>query len=261
MENKEYTKECPKCKREICYSSKKTLDESIKDNKSCKSCIKKQYFTDDIRKKYSERYKKRYSDLNERKKQSERLVEYYEKLDEKTKKNRIELIKLSYTYDVKKRMSDFQTKRFSNIEERRKNSELVKITMHIPDVRKKHRESIKVALHRPDTRKRHIEAMAKINFLGKVYDVGQLEMINCWNKMGFNFIPNYKICTDDFLCYVDGYDKEKGVVLEYDGKYHKRLGQINKDLIRQNKIIELLKPKKFWRYNAVNKTCKNVLEN
>ena len=33
-----------------------------------------------------------------------------------------------------------------------------------------------------------------------------------------------------------------------------------KDLIRQNKIIDILKPNKFWRYDAVNKQCKNVLE-
>lgn len=31
-------------------------------------------------------------------------------------------------------------------------------------------------------------------------------------------------------------------------------------LIRQNKIIDILKPNKFWRYDAVNKQCKNVLE-
>lgn len=33
-----------------------------------------------------------------------------------------------------------------------------------------------------------------------------------------------------------------------------------KDIIRQNKIIGILKPKKFWRYDAVNKQYKNILE-
>jgi hypothetical protein len=32
------------------------------------------------------------------------------------------------------------------------------------------------------------------------------------------------------------------------------------DFIRQNKIIEILKPKMFWRFNSVDKTLKNILE-
>jgi len=32
------------------------------------------------------------------------------------------------------------------------------------------------------------------------------------------------------------------------------------DIIRQNVIIDILKPKAFWRYNNINKTWKNVLE-
>ena len=261
MENKEYMKKClGRCGgNEIKFTNEYALNNSIKNNSLCKSCAKKQYFTDDIRKKYSERYKKRYNDPNERKKQSERLIEYYEKSDEKTKKNRIELIKSSYTDDVKKGMSDFQTKRFSNIEERRKNSEAIKIAMHRPDVRKKHREAIKIALHRPDTRKRHLETMAKVNFLGNSMDIGCKELLEKWNRLGFKFEPNYQIHTDVDLFYIDGYDKEKNVVIEYDSKYHSRLGQKEKDLVRQNKIINILNPTKFWRYNSVNKSFKNVL--
>ena len=39
-----------------------------------------------------------------------------------------------------------------------------------------------------------------------------------------------------------------------------RKQQKEKDLVRQQRIIELLKPKKFWRYNSANKTINNVLE-
>ena len=55
-------------------------------------------------------------------------------------------------------------------------------------------------------------------------------------------------------------DKEKNVILEYDSKYHLKSKQQKKDLIRQNKIIDILKPKKFWRYDTVNKKLRNVLE-
>ena len=29
--------------------------------------------------------------------------------------------------------------------------------------------------------------------------------------------------------------------------------------LRQQKIIDILHPKKFWRYDVVNKQCKNVI--
>lgn len=38
------------------------------------------------------------------------------------------------------------------------------------------------------------------------------------------------------LFYIDRYDKEKNVVLEYDSKYHKKPYQRQKDLVRQQKL-------------------------
>lgn len=43
-------------------------------------------------------------------------------------------------------------------------------------------------------------------------------------------------------------------------KYHNSRHQKEKDLIRQNKIVEILNPKKFWRYDVKNKQVRNVLE-
>ena len=77
--------------------------------------------------------------------------------------------------------------------------------------------------------------------------------------MGFEFEPNYQIHTDEFLCYIDGYDKKNNVVIEYDGKYHTSLRQKERDLVRQNKIVEILNPKRFWRYDVVNKQWTNVV--
>lgn len=90
-------------------------------------------------------------------------------------------------------------------------------------------------------------------------DKGQLELLKRWNDLGFAFIPNYQVKTEADLFYVDGYDPIHNVVLEYDSKYHTRTRQLQKDIIRQTKIIDILKPKKFWRYDAVNKRFKNVL--
>jgi hypothetical protein len=118
-------------------------------------------------------------------------------------------------------------------------------------------KSVKEAMHRPDVRKKHLDALRHSRWIKVRSDKGQLEMINCWNKMGFNFEPNYQIHTDDFLCYLDGYDKDRNIVLEYDSKYHHR--QKEKDLIRQQKIIGILNPKKFWRYDVVNKQLTEII--
>ena len=95
---------------------------------------------------------------------------------------------------------------------------------------------------------------------GKAVDKGQLELLNKWNRLGFNFIPNYKLHTDTCLYFIDGYDKERNIVLEYDSNYHNFSRQKHKDLIRQQKIVEILSPKKFWRYNENQKSFTEVMK-
>lgn len=146
-------------------------------------------------------------------------------------------------YDTKKRMSDSRKKFYNDPLEVEKLS-----------------KRIKEAMHRPEVRKKHIEGLHHSKWLKCRTDKGQVEMLDKWNRLGFSFEPNYQVHMDLDLFYIDGYDKEKNVVLEYDGKYHNTIGQKQKDLYRQQKIIELLKPNKFWRYNSENKTIKNVLE-
>jgi hypothetical protein len=145
--------------------------------------------------------------------------------------------------DTRLKMSSFQKRRYSN-----------------PVELQKMAGAVKLAMHRPDVRKRHIEALHQSNWIKVRTDKGLVEMINCWNKMGFHFDINYQVKTDSDLFYVDGYDKEKNVVLEYDAKYHNSISQKQKDLVRQKKIIDILRPKKFWRYDVMTKQCRNVLE-
>jgi hypothetical protein len=120
--------------------------------------------------------------------------------------------------------------------------------------------AVKLAMRRPDVREKHIKALAEGHWLGQMVDRGQVELLEKWNKLGFEFQPNYKLVSDGYLFFIDGYDPKRNVVLEYDSKYHHRFGQLQKDILRQQKIIDILKPKKFWRYDSVNKTFRNVLE-
>jgi hypothetical protein len=119
----------------------------------------------------------------------------------------------------------------------------------------------KKAWKNPEIRKKYINALLQTKFLGRRCDKGQPELIEKWNRLGFNFKLNYPLHINQVLFYIDGYDKEKNVILEYDSLYHNKPGRKEKDLVRQNKIIEILKPKKFWRYNSKTKQIKNVLEN
>ena len=143
---------------------------------------------------------------------------------------------------TRSKMSEFQKNRYSDLCEIQKTSNVVK-----------------VAMRRPDVRKRHLEALHHSKWLKVRTDKGQLELINKWNRLGFDFEPNYQIHTDADLFYVDGYDKKKNVVLEYDSKYHKKSSQKEKDSIRQKKIINILNPKKFWRYDSDIGKMRNVL--
>lgn len=118
----------------------------------------------------------------------------------------------------------------------------------------------KVAMHRPEIRKKHLAALAETHWFGTTVDKGQIELLMKWNRLGFNFQPNYQVYNKTDLFYVDGYDVERNVVIEYDSKYHNKPAQREKDLIRQTKIIDILKPVAFWRYNAVNGQFRNVVE-
>jgi very-short-patch-repair endonuclease len=129
----------------------------------------------------------------------------------------------------------------------------------LEETKKKISFSVKLAMKRPDVKQKIYDSLSKTKYLKVRTDKGQLELLKRWNALGFNFEPNYQLHTNDFLYYVDGYDKEKNVVLEYDGKYHRYPYQQKKDLVRQQQIISFLNPKKFWRYNSETKQFADVL--
>ena len=112
-------------------------------------------------------------------------------------------------------------------------------------------ESVKRAWGDPVKRKNMLDRCKWIN---TAVDKGQRELIDKWNNLGFKFEINYMLKTGTHLFYIDGYDPIHNIVIEYDSKYHNKSKQQKKDLIRQELIINILKPKKFWRYNSTKKT-------
>lgn len=118
---------------------------------------------------------------------------------------------------------------------RKKQSESRKQLYKDPLEREKLSKKIKEAMVRPDVRTKHLNALHHSQWI--------------------------KVKTDTDLFYLDGYDKEKNIVLEYDSYYHNKLNQKQKDLIRQQKIIDIIRPKEFWRYNSETQMSVNILEN
>lgn len=127
------------------------------------------------------------------------------------------------------------------------------------EYQKRFSAAVKAAMHSPHIRAKHLKALRESQWIKVKTDKGQLELLEKWNKLGFHFVANYQVNTETGLFYVDGYDESKRVIIEYDSKYHNRICQQQKDLIRQQQLIVALKPKRFWRFNSVNKTMLNVL--
>ena len=60
---------------------------------------------------------------------------------------------------------------------------------------------------------------------------------------------------------LDGYDKEKNVVFEYDEPKHHALSMRQKDEERQRRLIEYLHPNNFWRYDEKHNRLVDVITN
>lgn len=166
----------------------------------------------------------------------------------------------SLSEDLKERMGCPKRGRKLSENHKLRLSEIHTRRYQVDSEREKTSNSVRHAMHRPDVRKKHINALSESKYLGRSVDNGQVELVNKWNQLGFHFEINYQVHTNFDLFYIDGYDPINNVVMEYDSKYHKKPYQKEKDLIRQQKIIDILNPKKFWRYDAVNKKFRNVLK-
>lgn len=60
---------------------------------------------------------------------------------------------------------------------------------------------------------------------------------------------------------LDGYDKNKNIIFEYDEPKHLLTSVKDKDIIRQNRLINQLNPTEFWRYDEKHDNLYNVIEN
>ena len=84
--------------------------------------------------------------------------------------------------------------------------------------------------------------------------IEQLNTSNGWN------LKHARNGGEQMICgyWLDGYDKEKNIVFEYDESFHYPYGKLReKDIVRQNRIIDFLNCE-FWRYNEKTKQLYKV---
>jgi len=83
----------------------------------------------------------------------------------------------------------------------------------------------------------------------------ELNKQNGWNLQHALNGGEIEICG----YFVDGYNKFRNIVVEYDEPHHEKLSIKNKDVIHQNRIINHINPTEFWRYNEKTKILYKVL--
>ena len=122
-------------------------------------------------------------------------------------------------------------KRFENVEQRKiQQDNNIKRWSNLNN-RKKQSIMMKKAWLNPTIRNKYLDSMKTSSWVNVRCDKNQPHLIEKWNRLGFNFEINFKIVCGKNIYYLDGYDKDKNVVLEIDSKYHKKPSQIKKDLI------------------------------
>lgn len=197
----EYKRICPKCGRDIIYKTKKILLKSIKLGKPCNSCVQK------ISKsgKNNPMFGKKHSN------------ESIEKIKEKRKLQ-------SFSKETRDKMS-ISTKQ--------------RLEEHNHWLNRKHTNESKD--------KMRIVAANRINnnCWHPSYNITACEIIEKYGKEnGYNFqhaMNGGEFFINELGFWLDGYDKEKNVGIEYYEKAHKYF--IEKDNIRINKIENHLKCK------------------
>lgn len=223
-----FTKLCPKCGGEQHYSCKSSFINAVRKNKVCNSCRVYKSL------KYPKKnvYSKTCPDCGVTQTYSCRKS-YTNSLIGKSKCKKCRVNTFGFR-NINKSV-------FKTDEYRKKQSEMMK--------KKRQTESFGDSFKE----KCRINKLKKIQEQGvsKTYNENACKFIDQMNeKFGYKLqhaLNGGEITVSGFS--LDGYDKEKNIVFEYDEPKHNKKCQIEKDKIRQQIIIDKLNPIKFLRFN------------
>ena len=243
---KEWKRNCPKCNTELSYSSYDLWWRANKINSRCKSCSKKGMPNGRLGKKHTEISKQKISSSNVGKKLTE----------EAKKKMSNAWIKRKINYPITKETREKMSKSFKG----RKFSDNHKLNLSKSNTGKKRTEETKYK-----NRLATVNDLFKKGIIGKSinHNPRACEFIDKLNKeKGWNLQHAENGGEIELYGYlVDGYDKERNIIFEYDEKKHYRAdGNLNnRDIYRQNLIIKKYNPTMFIRYNEYENKLKDVI--
>ena len=249
MEN-EYKKLCPKCGCEQNYTRKSILNKSILLNKQCRKCM-----FDSIEYKNKHAFNSKNMWANENKKRE--IIKKRNTTESKQKWYNSALVSMN-TNEYKEKQSILQ-KELLNLHPERvefnkssiKNMWSDKSSVYHTN---EFREKLRLA---------RIKQMEKLGVTTSNYNPKACEFIDKLNKEnGWNLqhaMNGGEIIVSGYS--LDGYDKERNIVFEYDERYHYKFGRKlrNKDLLRQQRIIDKLIPNKFFRYDEEKQNLYEVI--
>ena len=225
-----YIKKCPICNIDINYSRIGDLNYSIKNNSKCRSCSAYNRLpkSDEERKKISIALTGRIipKEVIEKRTISQKKVfnteEYKKKLSILHKGNKNGMYNKKHSNETKNKM---KVNHFDVIGENN------------PMFEKKHTENTKQKM-----REIMVERVKKYNIHSRNFNPIACKIIDEYGKEnGYNF--QHALNGGEYSCagyLVDGYDKEKNVVIEIDEPHHNKPSQKEKDILRQRLIKDKL---------------------
>lgn len=234
---KEFTKLCPKCERPQYYGCKNSLLYAIENNKICVKCV-----VDKSKKHWNkfERICKCGKLLKYSCRQSLNLANKHNSMCRNCATKQSARF-IDRTYQTTRRYKKMMSEKIKRAWKSSKN--------YGSD---SHREKLRIAklnqiriqgtqrTYNPNACK-FIEKFGKINGYDFQHAMNGGEVIVC----GYS---------------LDGYDKEKNVVFEYDEPKHNIFSMKKSDKIREEKIINRIRPLAFFRYNEKQRHLYDVLE-
>jgi hypothetical protein len=268
--NVELNRKCPNCNTIITYKSVSQLNNAIKYNRNCKSCSNRVRIT--IRTKNNKNYSKVCNECKQittfsnytKYKNSKCESIYLCKSCSLSKAHKGKILSIAHINSIKKALyENWVNGKYENVKNLAKyrwegdNNPMYNSNRfgkknpfygktHTKETIDKIKKSLKITLQNEDIRnKMSISAKKRVIENGipaPNYNKKSIPIIEEYGaKNGYNFQHaenGGEYYIKELGYFVDGYDKEKNVVIEYYEPYHKR--RIEKDVERKNKIVKLL---------------------
>lgn len=270
MNETNFNRSCPKCNKILYYSSKKSLENSLRDNRVCKNCSQVLYpriWSDDAKQKMSEIARTKFSKFTEEqwKKMRDDGHKYGLLQPRLTNEQRMAMCGSGnhfygkkHTDEVKKKIGDGTRGQKLSLQHKLKISSGLKRNgvnvgekngMKSSNARLKVRLSIIKKLNELHGQVKPFYNKSGCQFFNK------LNVENGWNLQhaengGEHYIKELGYWTD-------AYDKQRNIVVEYDERKHYEVnGELKgKDIHRMQEIVNLLNCS-FYRYNHVTNEFK-----